>query len=149
MKKFSIIIGICISQLAYSKECPTIVMNKIGSGEFNIKVNKDQYHLRLRSDPTDGGWTANNRYIVFFGLHHRASPQNPQISFLTAFEISKKFKKPLWTKIFGSGIKSAYFIENGKVYVSEMAEYEVDIDKKKIKELSEIPAEQSCPIEFR
>lgn len=124
-------------------------MNKIGSGEFNIEVNKAQHHLRLRSDPTDGGWTANNRYIVFFGLHHRASPQNPKISFLTTFEFSKKFKKPLWTKIFGSGIKSAYFIENGKVYVSEMAEYEVDINKKKIKELSEIPAEQSCPIEFR
>lgn len=53
------------------------------------------------------------------------------------------------TKIFGSGIKSAYFIEGGKVYVSEIAEYEVDVKTRKIKELSEIPAEQSCPIEVR
>ncbi|WP_145985767.1 hypothetical protein [Aquitalea magnusonii] len=95
MKKFFIMIGMCISQLGYSQECPKIIRNKVGGGEFNVRVNEAQYYLRLRSDPVNGGWTANNRYIVFFGLDQRASPQNPQISFLTVFELSQKFKKPL------------------------------------------------------
>ncbi|MBP4052062.1 hypothetical protein J9978_21545 [Chromobacterium violaceum] len=149
MNKALLLIGLLTTQACYSQACPTIALERINGSKYTLHINGEKRDLKLPSNTINNDFSASSKYILFFGLDSNASPQNPQISFLSIFDLFKKSRNPIWTKKFGNGIKAAYFTDDTKAYVSELFEYEINIKNRKIKELSDIPEENSCPITFQ
>lgn len=94
-------------------------------GSLRIERNTKTIFEKINHQATGGNFNSNNSYLAIYGPPLKISPQSPQASFLTLYQLSGK-PKIVATRSYGSGIYSAKFSEDGK-YVAVDTAYGYDI----------------------
>ena len=137
------------SMPASAQGCHDLELYRISENKFLLNNDGVTHEIYTPNRIEDGSWSANNEYILFYGLSNFMSSKNPQLSLLSVFYISHS-RKPVYKITFGAGIRNAFFVKGGEIYVSESSEYSVDIKSKKITYMgySDPPPSENCPVKY-